>query len=243
MPVALVVDDEPSIRNLFEAFLSLQGYTVRTAADGVEALTQIQQEHPSLVLLDNHMPRMTGLELLQHLRSCAPEVPVILMSGLLDAEMYESAQRLGARACLQKPIGLPDLKRCLAAVQSRPRLRLLLADDHPVVRQGLAALLRQEEDLEVLGEAADGKIAVEMACNLRPDVVLMDVNMPVMNGLEATRAIRAACPKVSIIGFSVHDRSLQAPPMMEAGAVGYVGKTEPIDVLLAMIRTCRALGA
>ncbi len=112
-------------------------------------------------------------------------------------------------------------------------IRVLLVDDHPGVRKGLSCLLNTETDMEVVGEAADGTLAIKMAHELRPDIVLMDIHMPVMNGIEATRTIRAQCPEVQVIGMSFTDR---AQPLLDAGAVAYVSKTEDPHRLLEAIR-------
>jgi CheY-like chemotaxis protein len=120
------------------------------------------------------------------------------------------------------------------------QLRVVLVDDHAVVRQALAQLLRQEPDLAVVGEAADGKAGVARAQELSPHVVLMDVNMPVLNGMEATLQIRATCPGVQVIGLSMFGAPEQAAAMRSAGAVAYVSKTAPAEELLAAIRACAA---
>ena len=117
-------------------------------------------------------------------------------------------------------------------------MRVLLVDDHAIVRQGLMRLLAAEPDLEVVGEAADGKLAVEMTKELWPDVVLMDISMPVMNGIEATRAIRTQCPSVQVIGLSMFTAAEQAQTLLDAGAVAYASKTDPPQHLLAAIRAC-----
>jgi CheY-like chemotaxis protein len=118
--------------------------------------------------------------------------------------------------------------------RARP-LRVLVVDDHQVVRQALAQLLRAEADLTVVGEAGTGTAAVALAHLLMPDVVLMDINMPEMNGIEATRAIHAAFPAMRVIGLSMYDRGDQQVAMKEAGAVAYVSKSAPADVLVAAI--------
>ncbi len=117
-------------------------------------------------------------------------------------------------------------------------MRILLVDDHTIVRQSLARLLGWEADIEIVGEAGDGRLAVELARDLRPDIVLMDINMPGMNGIEATRRIHAEQPQVLVIGLSMFEEDERAQPMLEAGAVGYVSKTESTEDLLATIRSC-----
>jgi signal transduction histidine kinase len=125
----------------------------------------------------------------------------------------------------------------LASAPGSPRpIRILLVDDHRVVRQALAQLLRAEADLEVVGEAGTGTAAVALARQLTPEVVLMDINMPEMNGIEATRTIHAAFPAMRVIGLSMHDRGDQQAAMQAAGAVAYVSKSGPAEALLAAIR-------
>jgi signal transduction histidine kinase/CheY-like chemotaxis protein len=120
------------------------------------------------------------------------------------------------------------------------KIRLVLADDHAVLRQSLARVLDEEPDLEVVGEAADGQTAVELARRLQPDLVLMDLSLPGLDGIGATRAIRTACPTVQVIGLSMYDDPEQARAMREAGAAHYLTKSSPTDALLAAIRGGKA---
>jgi DNA-binding NarL/FixJ family response regulator len=119
--------------------------------------------------------------------------------------------------------------------ENRP-LRILVVDDHAPVRQGLVTLLAGEADLQVVGEATDGEQAVEAARLLAPDVVLMDVNMPGMNGIDATRAIRGEWPAVRVIGLSAVETAVQAEAMRQAGAAVHLSKSVPAETLLAAIR-------
>jgi len=119
---------------------------------------------------------------------------------------------------------------------SGDKIRVLLADDHMVVRQGLFTLLNQHADIEVVGEAADGEEAVERARKLQPDVILMDISMPKMDGLEATRIIHSELPHIRIIGLSMHENDDQAARMFAAGASAYRSKSDNTDLLLASIR-------
>lgn len=114
--------------------------------------------------------------------------------------------------------------------------RVLLADDHNVVREGLRAMLDEESDVEVVGEAGDGEEAVALTGQLKPDVVLMDVSMPRMNGIEATGIISNRWPNVRIIGLSMHEREDMAVAILDAGAEAYVCKADGSDQLLTAIR-------
>lgn len=115
-------------------------------------------------------------------------------------------------------------------------IRLLLADDHTVVRQGLRSLMESYADMVVVGEAGNGIEAVAMAGALLPDVVIMDVNMPKMNGVEATGRIKARHPSMVVIGLSMHDDSRYEQGMKTAGAAGYITKDSISDHLYSLIR-------
>jgi PAS domain S-box-containing protein len=116
------------------------------------------------------------------------------------------------------------------------KIRVVLADDHTILRKGLLGVLNQEPDIEVVAEAADGEMAVEMAKNHNPDVVLMDVTMPKLDGIEATRRIASARLGVHVIGYSAHKEEDLAQALYEAGAVGYLSKDQPAESLVAAIR-------
>jgi PAS domain S-box-containing protein len=117
------------------------------------------------------------------------------------------------------------------------RIHVLLADDHPVLRQGLAELLTIEPDMIVVGQAADGRDAVELARELRPDVIVMDVAMPNLNGVDATRILARDQPEVKVIGLSMHERREMSRAMLEAGATIYLSKDGPLDELVRAIRS------
>lgn len=125
------------------------------------------------------------------------------------------------------------------AAPTRP-IRLLLVDDHTLVRQGLGTLLRQERNILVVGEAASGESALDQVERLRPDAVLMDIQMPGMSGIEATRIIHQRFPEVQVIGLSMHQDVDMAEAMRTAGAVGYVSKSDLSDTILAAVLACRA---
>ncbi len=115
-------------------------------------------------------------------------------------------------------------------------IHILLADDHKISRESLCELLSQYPDIEVVGEASNGLMAIEMARLLHPDVVIMDIAMPVMNGIEATRTIVSELPSVHIIGLSMYAEADGADAMRRAGAFGYLCKTAETSNLVAAIR-------
>jgi two-component system response regulator NreC len=122
------------------------------------------------------------------------------------------------------------------------KIRLLLADDHRVVRLGLSALLQSEPDMEVVGEASNGLEAVALVHELKPDVVIMDISMPEMDGLEATRRIRGTCD-CQVLILTVHAQERYLFPVLKAGAAGYVLKSTVDEELIEAIRTVARGGA
>src|SRR5205809_4983853 len=120
-------------------------------------------------------------------------------------------------------------------------IRIILADDHEIFRNGLKAVLSRHPEHEVIAEAADGEIAVRLAAELRPDVVVMDIGMPQLNGIEATRQIRAKpeCSQTHVIALSIHTEGPVVRRMLEAGAAGYLLKDVAGEELVHAIQTVR----
>ena len=122
-------------------------------------------------------------------------------------------------------------------------ISVLLVDDHRTLREGLIQLLRDAPGIKVIGEAGDGQQAVKMARQLRPNVVIMDVNLPGMNGIDATRVITAECPQCQVIGLSMYSEPEMQAKMRDAGAVNYMIKSGPSAALIDAIRSCVRPGA
>jgi len=116
------------------------------------------------------------------------------------------------------------------------KIRVMVVDDQAVIRRGLSALLNGHTDIEIVGEAADGVEAVALARSLFPDVILMDINMPKMNGLEATKIISAEVPCAWIVGLSINDDPETTACMLDAGAAVHLAKGCDCSDLLAAIR-------
>ncbi len=141
-----------------------------------------------------------------------------------------------------QPAGVVRREPPERATVASGRVRVVIADDHAIFRQGFGALLRAEGWIDVVGEAADGGEAVELARALRPDVIVMDVSMPKMSGIEATRQIAAELPGVRVVGLSMHEDEEIAKSMREAGAVAFVTKGGPPDAAISAIFAAAQIG-
>ena len=129
-------------------------------------------------------------------------------------------------------------------LESDPQpIQVILAEDHTIVREGLRALLAGQADICVVGEAADGRGAVELARRLRPQVVVMDLTLPQLNGVDATRRIIAECPRTRVLVLSMHLGEEYVRPAVRAGASGYLVKGAGLSDLTAAIRAVAAGGA
>lgn len=117
------------------------------------------------------------------------------------------------------------------------RIKVLIADDHRVVREGLGAILKSKENIEVVGEAQDGQEAVEKARSLVPDVILMDVSMPRMSGVEATRIIKREFPHIGIIALTMYEEQQYIFDLVRAGATGYLLKDSDSTQIVQAIRS------
>ncbi len=120
------------------------------------------------------------------------------------------------------------------------KIKILLADDHAVVRQGTRELLEREEDLEVVAEAGDGEEAVRLVAREHPDVVIMDISMPKLNGIEATRQIKASLPATAVLVLTAYDNDQYIFALLEAGAAGYLLKDVHAEELIKAVRAVHA---
>jgi len=116
------------------------------------------------------------------------------------------------------------------------KIRILLADDHAVVRQGFRMILAGQPDMEIVGEAGNGRETVEAAEKLQPDIVVMDVAMPELNGIEATRRLSTSSPRARVLALSMHKDSVYVREILRAGARGYLLKDAADSDLIAAVR-------
>jgi DNA-binding NarL/FixJ family response regulator len=116
------------------------------------------------------------------------------------------------------------------------KIRVLIVDDHSIVREGVRMILTGQDDFEVVGEASNGREGVDLARKMNPDVVVMDISMPDMNGIEATAKIRGEMPKVEVLGLTMHEEHSYVFELLKAGAAGYVLKRAASEDLVNAVR-------
>jgi DNA-binding NarL/FixJ family response regulator len=131
---------------------------------------------------------------------------------------------------------------CERSNRATEKLRIFLADDHVVVRAGLKALITAQPDMLVIGEAGDGQTAWQQARDCQPDVVIMDITMPELNGVQATEQLKRVCPDIKVLALSVHEDTSYLRQLLAAGAAGYILKHAAADDLIQAIRMVAAGG-
>lgn len=204
--------------------------TITDAGVGMAAKPQASAQQLGVATLRERLRLMGGqLEMepgpLGGLRVC------VRLSTAATGETLTGPQPRGGRDTGSDP----NLTPLVEAIRAR-QTTILLVDDHKILRDGLRERLSREKDLAVIAEATDGREAIAMARRLQPSLVLMDITLPRVNGIEATRVICSELPKVRVIGLSMHSSSEIISALRAAGAVGYVNKDEPAETLIDLIR-------
>jgi DNA-binding NarL/FixJ family response regulator len=242
----LIMDDEPDFLLALQATLEARGYLVTTAANKEEAQNRVRTAEPDMVVLGTMTPRGDAFNLhkwlKQHPRT--KDIPVLVIDAplekrLIDGWSMDEGVQMEAEEYVTKPIEPAALVPRIQAVLERAtrRIKVLIVDDHTVVRDGIQAVLRLQKDMEVVGEAMNGKDAVEKALQLLPDVVIMDIVMPVMNGLEATRQIHKERSDIKVVMLTQYDDEENILTAEQVGAYGFIPKRAASSQLLTGIRT------
>src|ERR671918_1111805 len=221
----LVVDDEPVVRGLVAELLHGAGHEVVIAASGEEALALL--DGVDLLVCDVGLPGVSGEPVVEAARTRRRGLPAVLMTGA------PAESRPGA---LAKPFAPPDLLDAVAAALADTRFRVVVAEDHPAVRASLVAYLDAQEDMVVVGEAENGRQAVELAGRETPDFVLMDIRMPVVDGIQATRAIKERRRETRIVLLSAYEHDELIEAGLEAGAERFLLKGASGSELVAAVR-------
>ena len=250
-PKILIVDDEADFLTALQRALESKLWQVATASNGAEAKERIKTVAPDIVILGTMTPRGEAFSLHQWLRKnpSTSNSPILVVDAAPEKQLIrgwrrDEASQMEAEDYVTKPIKPDSLALRTQAILDRAskRIRVLIVDDHSVVRDGLRALLVLQKDIEVVGEAVDGKDGVEKTGQLLPDVVVMDIVMPVMDGLEATRQIYRQFPQTRVLMLSQYDDEENVIAAEEIGAYGFIPKRAASSQLINGIKAIYYVG-
>ena len=241
----LVVDDELEFIAGLQTTLAAKDYQVLTASNKTQAQELARREEPDLVVLGTIVPRGDAFLLDQWLKQTPnfSDLPIIVVDAQPEKQLIKGWRReeglqVEAEDFLRKPIEpaalVPRIEKLLDKVTRR--IKVLVVDDHTVVREGIHSLLSLQRDMQVVGQAVDGREAVEKTRQLLPDVVLMDIVMPGLNGLEATKQICKECKQARVLMLTQYDDEENILASEQAGAFGFIPKRSASSQLLAGIR-------
>ena len=200
---------------------ALNNVAKHARANHVDVVLEGSSEHVSLIIEDNGVGFDTSKA--QIVGEGLGLIGMHERAGLVGANLQiESTPGQGTTVIVRAPAVTPAIK-----TPEMPSLRILVADDHATVRHGLKLLIDSQPDMGVVGEAADGDGVLKQAAALKPDIIVMDISMPGMNGLVATRMLKRAQPHVAIVALTRHDDDRYLDELLRAGASGYVLKQSP----------------
>lgn len=241
----LIVDDELDFAEAFRRTLAANAYEVIAASSKAQA-QDMMKTVPDMVVLGTLAPAGQAFALHQWLKQHPRYKDIPLM--VIDARYEERSLRgwrkfegmqLAAEDYVSKPIEPAELTLRIKSLLAEAIriIKVLVADDHTMVRDGICAVLGLQKDINVVGEAVDGQDAFEKAVRLVPNIALMDIVMPVMNGLEATRRIARECPQTKVMVLTQYDEDENVRAARDAGAWGFIPKRSASSDLVAGIRS------
>jgi len=242
----LIVDDEPNFAQTLLATLEAKSYHVITTSNRSQAEAAARAQRPDVVVLGTIMPRGDAFLFHQWMKQTPrfSDTPILVINARREEELIKGWRREEGMQCdandfLAKPIEpailLPRIEKLLD--KATRRIKVLVADDHAMVRDGIRAVLALQRDMQVVGDAVNGREALEKTIELSPDVVLMDIVMPVMNGLDATREICRGCPQAKVLMLTQYDDEENVLASSQVGALGFIPKTAVSSLLLTGIRS------
>jgi DNA-binding NarL/FixJ family response regulator len=240
----LVIDDEPDFAEALRMTLEAKAYRVLTADNKAEGQAKMR-EGPDVVILGTVTPIGQAFSLHKWLKQHPryKDVPLLVIDSrpqerfIRGWRKFEGMQ-LESDDYVAKPIEpasvVVRVRRLLE--EATRKIRVLVADDHTMVRDGICAVLMLQRDLDIVGEAVNGKEAIEKVIRLLPDVALMDILMPTMSGLEATKQISTQCPQTKVLILTQYDEQENMLAASQVGAYGFIPKNAASEQLIAGIK-------
>jgi DNA-binding NarL/FixJ family response regulator len=242
----LIVDDEPEFINDLRSTLEKEPYSVCIASDRNEAKEKVRSEEPDAIVLGTIMPRGDAFLFHKWLKQTIAfsDLPIMVINASPDKQVLkgwrmDEGMQCDAEDFLAKPVTSSALVPRIQALIDRKtrRIKVLIVDDHAVVRDGIRAVIALQRDMQVVGEAVNGQEGIEKTMDLSPDVVVMDIVMPVMNGLDAAREIHTKNENAKILMLTQYDDEENVLASKKAGAVGFIPKASASSRLLTGIRS------
>ena len=242
----LIVDDDPEFTKALQAALEAKSYSVATASERRQAEDVVRSHEPELVVLGATMPRGDAFLFHQWLKQSLgfSNLPIIVVNTPPEKQHLKGWRREEGMQCdvedfVSRPIEItmlmPRIEKLLDRVTRK--IRVLVVDDHAVVRDGIRAVLALQHDMQVVGEAANGREAIDKTGQFLPDVVLMDIVMPEMNGMEATKEICQQYQQARVLMLTQYDDEGNVLASQQVGALGFIPKTVVSSQLLNGIRS------
>lgn len=241
----LIVDQEHAFTVGLQRELEEKNYEVFVADRLLLAQELVRKIKPDFILLGTIAPRGDAFQLHQWLRKIPTtrEIPKIVVDVPPERQLHsgwrrDEGIRLEVDDYFNRPIKTTALVHVIEKLlnEATRKIKVLIADDHAVVREGICALLNLQKDMLIVGEAINGRDAIDKTRKLLPDVVLMDIAMPVMNGIEATKLIAQDCDQVKVLVLSQYDDEGNITASKQAGAFDFIPKKSVSSQLLAAIR-------
>jgi DNA-binding NarL/FixJ family response regulator len=242
----LIVDDEIDFVEALKKTLEKAAYIVVTAGDREEAEKMVRSHEPDAIVLGTIMPRGDAFLFHKWMKQTLGfgNLPIMVINAppekqLLKGWRMDEGMQMDAEDFLAKPVEPTALIPRIQALLDRAtkKIRVLIVDDHAVVRDGIRSVLSLQRDMQVIGEAVNGKEALDKTIELIPDVVVMDIVMPVMNGLDAAREICQKCKSAKVLMLTQYDEEENVLASKKVGAVGFIPKASASSRLLTGIRS------
>lgn len=242
----LIVDDELEFVESLRNTLEKAGYEISCAADRDEAEIAVRHHEPDMIVIGTIMPRGDAFLFHKWLKQTLgfSNLPIMIINAAPEHQLTRGWRRDEGMQCdaedlLAKPVEpealVPRIQKLLD--RTTKKIRVLIVDDHSVVRDGIRSVITLQRDMQVIGEAVNGQEALEKTIELLPDVVVMDIVMPVMNGLDAAREICKQCQSAKVLMLTQYDDEENMQASRQVGAVGFIPKAAASAQLLTGIRS------
>src|SRR4030043_1252318 len=242
----LIVDDELDFVQALKKELEGAAYEVITAGEKEEAEKMVRSHEPDAIILGTIMPRGDAFLFHKWMKQTLGfgNLPIMVINAppekqLLKGWRMDEGMQMDPEDFLAKPVKPQSLIPRIQALldKTTKKIRVLIADDHAVVRDGIRSVLALQRDMQVIGEAINGKEALEKTIELIPDVVVMDIVMPIMNGLDAAKEICQRCKTAKVLMLTQYDEEENVLASKKVGAVGFIPKAAASSRLLTGIRS------